>query len=212
MTLTPTEQAVLELLGPILADLRIDLYDVELAGGVLRILLDRPGGVDMGAITDATRRISRALDDVDPISGSYTLEVSSPGIERNLRIPAHFAGAVGERVKVKTRPDQGLDRRIGGVLESFDDPRFAVRTDDGDLVVLSLDQAERVRTQFVDTAAPKPGKGPKGGSKGRSSARSASAKAVDAKTSDSTTAGDTDPSSGSDQEHPNSKTRSETSS
>lgn len=159
--MTPTEDAVLALVTPIVADLGLDLYDIELAGGVLRILLDRSGGVDMGAITEATRRISRALDSADPIPGSYTLEVSSPGIERTLRTPTHFAGAIGERVKVKAKPDSGADRRFDGVLESFEAPRFSVRTDDGEVVTLPIDQVERVRTQFVDTAAPKPGKGKK---------------------------------------------------
>lgn len=194
--MTPTEQTVIDLVTPIVVDLDLGIYDVELTGGVLRILVDRPGGVDLGAITDATRRISRALDAADPISSSYTLEVSSPGIERNLRLPEHFAGAVGERVKVKTRPDSGVDRRINGVLESFDEPRFGVRDDAGDLIVLSIDQTERVRTEFVDTASPKPGKGPR-----RSKQKSATAK----------TPG-TEPSSGSNQDNPNSKTRSETSS
>lgn len=192
--MTPTEQTVIDLVAPIAADLDISIYDVELAGGVLRVLLDRPGGVDLGVITDATRRISRALDTADPISSSYTLEVSSPGIERNLRRAEHFVGAVGERVKVKTRPDSGVDRRISGVLESFDDPRFGVRDDAGELVVLSVEQVERVRTEFVDTAAPKPGKGPR---KPKPKASAAT---------------ETDPSSGSDQDNTNSKTRSETSS
>lgn len=160
-TLTPTERTVGELVAPIIDDLEVQLYDLELVGGVLRILLDKPGGIDMGSLTEATRRISRALDAADPISSTYTLEVSSPGIERNLRLPSHFVGAIGERVKVKTHPDAPTDRRFDGVLETFDDPVVGVRVDNGSLVTLTLDQIERVRTQFVDTAAPKPGKGPR---------------------------------------------------
>lgn len=155
-----TERTVDELVAPIARELDLQVYDIELAGGVLRVLLDRAGGIDMGLITEATRRISRALDASDPIPGSYTLEVSSPGIERNLRLPAHFAGALGERVKVKTRPDSGFERRFGAVLEGFRDQTASFRTDGGEVVEVPLTQLERVRTEFVDTAAPKPGKGP----------------------------------------------------
>lgn len=195
----PIEDTVVDLVTPIVADLGVELYDIELTGGVLRILLDRSGGVDMGVITDATRRISRALDSADPIPGSYTLEVSSPGIERRLRTPAHFAGAIGERVKVKTKPDSGTDRRFDGVLESFEDRRLGVRTDDGTVVTLSIDQTEKVRTQFVDTAAPKPGQGRKGRRAGGTHRSAAPSDADDQKgrdvprSPDSTTTSETRP-------------------
>jgi ribosome maturation factor RimP len=55
-----------------------------------------PGGVDLEALTDANRVVSSVLDELDPIPGRYTLEVSSPGVERTLRTPAHFVKAIGE--------------------------------------------------------------------------------------------------------------------
>ncbi|MCB1256345.1 MAG: ribosome maturation factor RimP [Microthrixaceae bacterium] len=166
--MTPTEQTMRELVAPIARELDLQIYDIEAAGGVVRVLLDKVGGIDMGSITDATKRISRALDSSDPISGSYTLEVSSPGIERTLRVATHYEGAIGQRVKVKTKPDSGFDRRFGAVLESFQDPVATFRTDAGEAVEIPLGQIERVRTEFVDTAAPKPGKGPGKGSKSKS--------------------------------------------
>ena len=69
-------ERVHELITPILADLGLDLYDLDHAGGVLRVVVDRPGGVDMTAIADATRLISRELDHTDPIPGRYQLEVT----------------------------------------------------------------------------------------------------------------------------------------
>jgi len=91
------------LVAPVLADLGLDLYDLEFAGGQLRVVIDRPGGIDLEAIAEATRLISRELDAADPIPGRYQLEVTSPGLERNLRTPAHFQGAVGTTVKVRVR-------------------------------------------------------------------------------------------------------------
>ena len=85
---------------PLLAERDLELYDVEVAGRDLRVVVDRAAGLDLDRLAEATRAVSRALDDADPIAGAYTLEVSSPGLERRLRTPQHFAGAVGEAVKV----------------------------------------------------------------------------------------------------------------
>src|SRR3546814_15533308 len=88
-----------EIIAPLVEAAGLDLYDLELAGGVLRVLVDREGGADIDAISKLTRATSRALDEHDPIAGSYTLEVSTPGLERQLRTPQHYAGAVGTTVK-----------------------------------------------------------------------------------------------------------------
>jgi ribosome maturation factor RimP len=118
---------------PVLADLGLELYDVEVAGArpaqVVRVKIDRPGGVDLDTVTAATRAVSPLLDDV--VDGRYTLEVSSPGLERDLRRPAHYAGARGETVTVKARTDNG-PQRVKGVLVDADDDGFTVRTDDGE--------------------------------------------------------------------------------
>ncbi len=82
--------------------------------GVLQVTVDREGGVDLEALTDANRAVSTVLDELDPIPGRYSLEVSSPGIERPLRTPAHFAKAVGATVTVKTRPQVPGERTAAG--------------------------------------------------------------------------------------------------
>lgn len=96
-------RAVIE---PLLKLLDMELVDVETVGSgrasTLRITVDREGGVDLDAIAVATEAISAALDRLDPIMGSYALEVSSPGIERPLRRPDDFARHVGSKVSVKT--------------------------------------------------------------------------------------------------------------
>ena len=114
----------------------LDLYDLELNGGVLRVVVDRrdAGGVGMDAITQVTRPVSRALDEHDPIDGRFTLEVSSPGLERTLRTPEHFRGAVGTVVAVKTprappgRPALAGHARIGRRRGGRGDPRRRLPT------------------------------------------------------------------------------------
>ena len=93
-------------LSPILQARGLDLIDVELNGAQLTVFVDREGGIGLDELGDATRDVSAALDDIDPIPGRYTLSVSSPGLERRLRTPAHYARAVGEKVTV--RVDAGV--------------------------------------------------------------------------------------------------------
>jgi ribosome maturation factor RimP len=157
---------VREVVLPLLTERQIDLYDVEMSGPVLRVVVDRPGGVDLDALAAATRVGSRARDEADPIAGAYTLEVTSPGLERRLRTPEHFARAVGETVKVRTVPGTPGERRVTGELVAADDEGIVVRTgvdDDGTPTErqISYDEIERARTVFDwgpgDTAG-KPGR------------------------------------------------------
>jgi ribosome maturation factor RimP len=104
------------LVTPIISDLRLDLYDLEYNSGVVRVTIDKPGGVDLEDIALATRLISREFDHSDPITGRYTLEVSSPGLERNLRTPDHFQRVIGWNVNVRTLPTVEGERRVAGVL------------------------------------------------------------------------------------------------
>ena len=82
----------------------------------LRIFLDKPEGVDIDDCEKFSRMIDPLLDEADPISQSYVLEVSSPGLGRRLTRPAHFARMVGERVLVRfIRPEMG-EREVYGTL------------------------------------------------------------------------------------------------
>jgi len=88
--------------------------------------------------------VSDALDRADPVPGHYTLEVSSPGLERPLRTPIHFQRFVGSTVAVKTRPEVEGDRRVEGTLEAADDEGFVVAGRR-----LAYDDVEKARTVFV---------------------------------------------------------------
>lgn len=151
------------LVSPILADLGLDLYDLEHAGGTLKVVVDRAGGVDLEELSLATRLISRELDHRDPIPGRYTLEVTSPGLERTLRTPEHFRRAVGAKVNLRTLPHVAGERRVEGVLLAADDDTVTVRSTEagptlGDERTLALADIERARTVFEWGGAPKPGK------------------------------------------------------
>ena len=127
--MTTTVDRVRELIAPLVADADLDLYDLDMAGGVLSVLVDAPGGADIDAISRLARTISRTLDEQDPIQGSYALEVGSPGLERTLRTPAHFVKAIGETVAVKVAraaAEEG-DRRIRGVLVAAGDDTVTIR-------------------------------------------------------------------------------------
>jgi ribosome maturation factor RimP len=116
----------------------------------------------MSAIAATTRAISRALDEHDPIAGQYTLEVSSPGLERPLRTPAHWAWAVGRQVSVKTMPNHPAGRRFAGTVTAAGDDSVTLALDEpvGESLTLALDDIEKARTTFEWGPAPKPG-GPK---------------------------------------------------
>ena len=157
MTTTTRVRALVE---PLLTDLGLEIYDVEAAGGVVRVMVDRPGGVDLDTIALATRLISRELDHADPIPGRYTLEVTSPGIERPLRTPEHFRRAVGEIVNVRTHPHAEGERRARGRLGAAGDDGITVTTDDGTERFIRFGDIERARIVFEwgpATGTSKPG-------------------------------------------------------
>jgi ribosome maturation factor RimP len=99
--------------------------------GVLRVTVDREDGVDLETIGEVSERVSRRLDleGFDP--GPYSLEVSSPGVERPLRDPRHFARALGARVKLKVREEQGA-RSIEGTLVDAGPERVRISTGSGE--------------------------------------------------------------------------------
>ena len=169
MSENATMKAVAALVNPIVADLKLDLYDLEFRGGTLRVTIDTPtgtvsesgqGGVNLEMIALATRLISRELDHHDPVPGHYTLEVTSPGLERNLRVPAHFQRELGKSVALRLR-DIGIggERRVQGILIAADQQSATVRLDASlEDRVVPYDHIDRAKTVFLWGPQPKPGK------------------------------------------------------
>ncbi|MGZ4689594.1 MAG: hypothetical protein ACXVKA_16745 [Acidimicrobiia bacterium] len=155
-------ETIQDVVEPVLAPLGLQIYDLVLAGGVVRLILDRPGGVDIDTLEEASRRVAPHLEDLEDLSGPYTLEVSSPGLERPLRTLEHFAGAIGDVVSVKARGADGAMERLRGELTAADTDAITIRLDDGERKI-AFDAIDQARTVFDWGPAPKPGKGSKPG-------------------------------------------------
>ncbi|MEZ5475140.1 MAG: ribosome maturation factor RimP [Steroidobacteraceae bacterium] len=152
---TQIRERVIALLEPVVNELGYELVEVESVagpeGGTLRLYIDRAaaeqadgdGGEGIGI--DDCERVSRAvaavLDEDDPLPGAYSLEVSSPGFDRVLRTPAHFARFVGARVKLELLVPRAGRKRFTGVL----------RTAQGASLVLEVDGVE-VKFAFAEIA------------------------------------------------------------
>ncbi|MGI9624792.1 MAG: ribosome maturation factor RimP [Acidimicrobiales bacterium] len=156
---------VTDLVLPLIESAGLKLYDVEVNGPILRVTVDGPNGVLLDDLAELTKTFSRALDEADPLPSSYTLEVSSPGLERRLRTAAHFEGAVGEEVSIKLGPHVDGPRRVRGTIQSADQTQVSVAADpaesgeDAELVVIAFDDITKAVTVFDWSPAPKPGQG-----------------------------------------------------
>lgn len=162
------EQLVL-LLSPALAEARYELVDVVTSGlgtasATVEVFVDNSpdhplgGRIDLDGVSSATRIVDAVLEQADPVVGAFTLEVSSPGLERALRTPAHFTRFIGTTVSVKTHPGATAERRIEGRLDAADAGADGVITVDG--VEIPYSTIERARTVFVWGPQAKPGSGP----------------------------------------------------
>lgn len=154
----PTVATVEDLVRRALAEVGddVEVVDVEVKAKLVRVTLDRPEGVDLELLTLANRILSAALDLCDPIPGRYSLEVSSPGLERLLRTPEHFARHVGTQISVKTRPGVPGERRFRGELTAADDAGITVAIEAGESRRLDYGAIERARTIF-EWGSPPPG-------------------------------------------------------
>jgi ribosome maturation factor RimP len=129
----------------------LELVAVELAGGrrspVVRVLLDREGGIDIDALTSANHWIAETLEEHDPVSGPYTLEVSSPGIDRPLRKLADFDRFAGENVHIKTRVKSGRSAWTGTILRTQGET--VVIDSDGEEVSIPFSDIDKARLKGV---------------------------------------------------------------
>lgn len=160
---SPVVDRVTSLVAPIVTDLGLDLYDIEYTGGIVRIVVDTlpggPTGVSLENIALITRLVSREFDHSDPVPGRYTLEVTSPGLERSLRLPRHFAREVGKTIAVRLSTALDGQRRIQGDLVSATGDTIVIRLADNALTEVSipLSIVDRAKTVFQWGPTPKPG-------------------------------------------------------
>lgn len=117
-------ERVWEIAEQLVAHEGLEMVDVEFRresrGMVLRLFLDRSGGISLDDLTRVSRQLGDVLDAHDAVPGSYTLEVSSPGINRRLRRPDHFRRYLGKKVRVRTATPVEGRRDFVGILQSVD--------------------------------------------------------------------------------------------
>jgi ribosome maturation factor RimP len=128
-----TGDELAKLLEPTVERLGYELADLEVRlggkGGMVRIFIDKPDGIDLDDCEKVSLAVSALLDVEDPVPGNYNLEVSSPGLDRKLTKSEHFQRFEGETVKVQMRfPIEGR-RRFRGTLVSSDDENIVVEVD-----------------------------------------------------------------------------------
>src|SRR5580704_12204947 len=131
----------------------LEIVDVQLLGGggtrVLRIFIDKPAGVTHADCEFMSQQVGTILDMEDVIPGGrYTLEVSSPGVERKLTRPQEFERFLGHKIKVVLRQAVDGQKHWAGMLQSFAEGMITLEPSPGKSVQIPLDQVERANLKF----------------------------------------------------------------
>jgi ribosome maturation factor RimP len=137
-------ETLLKILEPALEGLGYELVELEFQGKLLRLYIDQPQGVTLDDCEKVSRQVSAVLDVADPIPGAYTLEVSSPGLDRPLHKPEDFAGRTGQRARIElTLPLNGR-RRFSGLLRGLENGEVLLEVE-GTLFHLPVAQIGKAR-------------------------------------------------------------------
>lgn len=136
-------------MAPVVESMGYELVGVEHLGGgrntVVRAYIDRDGGVDVDDCARVSHQISGVLDVEEPVTGHYTLEVSSPGLDRPLFVPAHFERFRGHKVKLKLlRPLESGGRKLTGEILTADGQTIRLEVD-GNACDVSFEQIDSAR-------------------------------------------------------------------
>lgn len=148
MVKSALEQQIIDTLEALAAPRGIDVVDVEIVGATkapcVRVRIDRidGGGISLDEVTAQNPWVSDAIEKLDPISGSYTLEVSSPGMARPLRRPSDFARFTGEEVELVSMATEGR-RKFAGRIVASDDAGVTLALDDGQTAAFSYDNVKK---------------------------------------------------------------------
>lgn len=146
-------QKVAEIAGRAARREGITLWDVELAGSgrrrVLRIYIDKPGGVTLEDCERISQQVGAVLDAEDVVPGdSYQLEVSSPGVERRLSRLSHFEHCRGQKARLQLKEPVEGQRRWEGVLQGVEEDRVILETGSGKTIRVGMEIIEKANLQF----------------------------------------------------------------
>lgn len=143
-------QRVSELVKETVEECGCILWDVEFVkegpDHNLIIYIDKPEGISLDDCEMVNDAVEPIIDEADPIEGSYYLEISSPGLERELKTPEHIEAFVGERVIVKLYAAKDGKKSYDGVIDSFDADRNVLTLDCGEKIDFTLKECASIKT------------------------------------------------------------------
>ncbi|MDO4596730.1 MAG: ribosome maturation factor RimP [Coriobacteriaceae bacterium] len=148
MVKSKLEQQIIDALEAVAPEHGIDIVDVEITGATkapcVRVRIDKLDGepISLDDVTAQNAWVSDLVEELDPISGSYTLEVSSPGMARPLRRPSDFARYVGEPVELTSTATQGR-RTFKGTIANCDETQVILSFEDEDDITFPFDQVKK---------------------------------------------------------------------
>ena len=147
------KETVRDAVSPTITELGYDIWDITYskvgADYHLEITIDSPNGINIEDCEKVHRAIDPILDEVDPIEGFYYLDVSSPGIERELRTEAHILHSIGQKVEAKLFAAKDGRRVVCGILKSFESGALVITEQAGD-VSLTQNEISKLRTVFFE--------------------------------------------------------------
>ncbi len=148
------KEIVREAIEPTVNELGYEIWDVTYskvgADYHLEITIDSENGIFINDCEKVHRAIDPILDECDPIEGFYYLDVSSPGIERELRTEHHILSSVGKKVLAKLFTAKDGKRSIVGILSAFSEGNITISADDGDTVLKQSEISKLTTVYFED--------------------------------------------------------------
>lgn len=149
-----TVAKVAEIVAPYAEKLGLDIWDIrfvkEGTDWYLRIFIDKDGGVSIDDCVDLTHAITKPLDDADPISQSYLLEVSSPGVERELITDSHFEKYIGAAIMMRLIRPIDKVRDFSGTLKNYENGLITVELADGEELTVNKKETSYVKLDDFD--------------------------------------------------------------
>ncbi len=151
-----TVKIVQDIIQPFADELNLSIWDIRFqksgTAWYLTIFIDKEGGVSLDDCVALNHAINKPIDEADPIDQEYFLEVSSPGLERDLVKPEHFIAMQGENIKVRTiRPVDG-ERDFTGILENFEDGNITLKIDEEKSIIFTKKEASWIKLDDFDKA------------------------------------------------------------
>ena len=144
---------VRDAISPTVTELGYDIWDITYqkigADYHLEITIDKEGGIDIEDCEKVHRAIDPILDECDPIEGFYYLDVSSPGIERELRTAEHISRSIGQKVLAKLFTQKDGKKTVKGILCAFEDGKLTITEPTGE-VVLAQNEISKINTVFFE--------------------------------------------------------------